>query len=199
MRGCVHCLCVQWETWSGNLLVIGPARGTNKFEYWRKYGRQPQLTYINDVSNQQDATIFVSCSLYWSTWICSTCFGRQTRPSSGALLTVCTVLVHTMHRYCCRPVEMELSAISTLSPVGSNIGALYQSCIYNQKCSWRRASLSPETCTADSNRSIKRSINENCCALLVAYIVAHPRSCAVSLMYICKFCRFGNVKDRMWF
>ena len=30
----------------------------------------------------------------------------------------------TMHRYCCRPVK-------TLSPVGSNIGVLYQSCIYS--------------------------------------------------------------------
>ena len=69
-------------------------------------------------------------------------------------------------------VEMELtSSISTLSLVGSNIGALYQSCIYSQKCSWRWASLSPATCRADSNRSIKRSINENYCILLVAYIV----------------------------
>jgi len=70
----------------------------------------------------------------------------------------------TMHRYCCRLV--------ILSPVCSNIGALYQSCtyIYSQKCSWTWASLSPETCRADSNRSKKRSINEYCCILLVAYI-----------------------------
>ena len=46
-----------------------------------------------------------------------------------------------------------------------------QSCIYRQKCSWRWASLSPETCRADSNRSIKRSINKNCCIVLVAHIV----------------------------
>ena len=59
----------------------------------------------------------------------------------------------TMHWYC------------------SNIGALYQSCIYSQKCSWWWASFSPKTCTADSNRSIERSISENCCILLVAYIV----------------------------
>jgi hypothetical protein len=31
--------------------------------------------------------------------------------------------------------------------------------------------LSPETCKADSNRAIKRSIKENFCVLLVAYIV----------------------------
>jgi len=30
-------------------------------------------------------------------------------------------------------VEMELNSISTLSPVGSNIGALHQSCTYSQK------------------------------------------------------------------
>jgi len=55
--------------------------------------------------------------------ISCTCFGRQTRPSSGALFD-CTayiikmksLLFGTMHRYCCRPV--------TLSTVGSNIGAL---------------------------------------------------------------------------
>jgi len=45
--------------------------------------------------------------------------------------------------------------------------ALYQSCIYSQKCSWRWATLSPKTCRADSNRSI----NENYCILMVAYIL----------------------------
>ena len=64
----------------------------------------------------------------------------------------------TMHRYCCRPV-------------GSNIGALYQTVYTVKMCTWGWASLSPETCRADSNRSIKRSINENCCILLVAFIV----------------------------
>ena len=108
-----------------------------------------------DASNQQDATNSVYWSFYWSIWICSTYFGWQTLPSSGALLTVYTALVHTMHLCCCRPV-----------------GALYtKSCVYSQKCSWRWASLSPETCRAVSNRSIKRSIKENFCILLAAYIV----------------------------
>ena len=40
-------------------------------------------------------------------------------------------------------------------------------CIYSQKCSWGWAILSPETCVAD----LKRSINGNCCILLIAYIV----------------------------
>ena len=40
--------------------------------------------------------------------------------------------------------------------------------VYTVKnCSWRRASLSPETCRAD----LKRSLNGICCILLVAYIV----------------------------
>jgi hypothetical protein len=47
----------------------------------------------NDVGNQKGATIFVYWSFYWSIWICSTCFGRQTRPPSGALLTVYTALL----------------------------------------------------------------------------------------------------------
>ena len=57
----------------------------------------------NDVSNQQYATIFVYWSFYSSIWICSTCFGRQIRPSSGALFD-CIYSFGTMHRYCCRPV-----------------------------------------------------------------------------------------------
>jgi len=42
----------------------------------------------NAVSNQQGATVLVYWSFYWSIWICSTCFGRQTRPSSGTFLTL---------------------------------------------------------------------------------------------------------------
>jgi len=121
----------------------------------------------DDVSNQQDATIVVYWSFYRSIWVCFTCFGRQTRPSSGALLTVYTALVQRTDIV----VDRWQGSISTVSPVGRNIGALYQSYIYSQKCSCRWANLSPETCRADSNISIKRSINENCCILLVAYIV----------------------------
>ena len=91
----------------------------------------------------------------------SICFGRQIRPSSGAHFE-CIYSFGSMHQYCCRPA----------SPVGSNINALNQSCVYSQKkCSWRWVSLSPETYRADSDRSIKRSLNRNCCILLFAYIV----------------------------
>jgi len=82
----------------------------------------------------------------------------------------CLYSFGAMHRYCCQLVR-GLSSIWNLSLVGSNISALYQSCIYSQKCSWRWANLLPETYRADSNRSIKRSINKNCCILLVAYII----------------------------
>ena len=51
----------------------------------------------------------------------------------------------TMHRYCFRPVP-------TLSPVGSNSGALYQTVYTVKKCSWGWASLSPKTCRADLKR-----------------------------------------------
>jgi len=40
-----------------------------------------------------------------------------------------------------------------------------------KKCTWRWASLSPETCRANSNRSIKRSISGNCCILSIAYTI----------------------------
>jgi len=40
-------------------------------------------------------------------------------------LTVYTAF-GTTHQYCCQPVTRLRHSISTLSPVGSNIGALYQ-------------------------------------------------------------------------
>ena len=59
----------------------------------------------------------------------------------------------------------------TLSPVGTNIGALYQNLyIHSETCSWRWASLSPETCRAVLIWSIKRSIKRICCILLVVHI-----------------------------
>ena len=39
-----------------------------------------------------------------------------------------------------------------------------------KKCSWRWVSFLPETCRADSNSSIKRSINAICCIFLAAYV-----------------------------
>jgi len=108
---------------------------------------------------------FLLLVFYSSVWICCTCFGRQTRPSSRALLTVYTALLK-----CIDIAADRWQGWDGTSSI-SNVGALWQSCTYSQKCSWRWASLSPETCRADSNKSIKRSINENCCIMLVAYIV----------------------------
>jgi len=51
---------------------------------------------------------FSYIDFYWSIWICSTCVGRQTHLSSGALFD-CVYSFGTMYRYCCRTV-------------GSNIG-----------------------------------------------------------------------------
>jgi len=75
----------------------------------------------------------------------------------------------TMHRYCC------------CRPVGSsNIGALcIQLYIQSQDCSWRWASLSPETCRAD----LKRSTNGICCILLVTHIAACW--CGENWIWIC--------------
>jgi len=50
---------------------------------------------------------------------------KLARPQEYVLI-VCTAF-GTMHRCCWRPVtKVRRSSISTLSPVGSNIGALYQ-------------------------------------------------------------------------
>jgi len=85
----------------------------------------------------------------------STCFRRQT--------------FGIMHRYCCQPVTgLRWSSISTLSPVGSNIGALYQKLYIQSKSApedgrvCRRKHVEP---------ILKRSINGICCILLVAYVV----------------------------
>jgi hypothetical protein len=70
-----------------------------------------------------------------------------------------------MHRYCCRPVRSQ-----PCHRCAAILVHCTKSCTYSQKFSWRWASLSPVTCRADSNRPIKRSINESCCVLLVVCI-----------------------------
>jgi len=117
--------------------------------------------YNNDVSNQQIATIF----FYWS----------FIDLFESALHVSGDKLAHLQEHFWLY-IQLWYNV-----PVGSNIGALYQSCKYSQKCSWRWASLSPETCRVDSNRSI----NQNCCILLVAYIVDQ-------IITLCdvKFCSF---------
>jgi len=112
--------------------------------------------------NQQDATIFVSWFLYWSIWICSTRFGWQIHPPSGAVFD---------YTYMCVYIYIYIYIYMQVLVQCTDIAALYRSCIYSQKFSWRWASLSSETCRADSNRSIKRSINGICCIWLVAYII----------------------------
>ena len=110
---------------------------------------------------------------YWSIWISSTCFGQQTRQSSGVRFDcMCSfwfnapLLLPPSDK-----VEMELSP-SQPCHQSAAISAHCTRALYTvKKCSWGLASLSPKTSRADSNRSIKRSINENCCILLVAYIV----------------------------
>jgi len=51
---------------------------------------------------------------------CSTCFRRSLRPSSGAHN-------RTFSYRCCQPILLQAGIVDeTLSPVGINIGALYQ-------------------------------------------------------------------------
>jgi len=87
----------------------------------------------------------------------------------------------TMLRYCCRPV--------TFSPVGSNIGSLYQKLQISQKVLLRMGELSPETCIAD----LKISIGEICCNLLIAYIVLISKARRSALhVFVREHCNQAN-------
>jgi len=59
-------------------------------------------------THSQDASNFVYWPFDWSIWICSTCFGRQTRPSSGTLSDWYNGTIGTMDRYCCRQAAMSV-------------------------------------------------------------------------------------------
>ena len=100
----------------------------------------------------------------------------------------CIYRFGTMHRYCCQPVQCtkEFNLVTGRQHYrcivlnqgtqpchrSAAISARCTKAVYTvKKCSWRWASLSPETCRAGSNISIKISINENRCMLLVDYIV----------------------------
>ena len=100
-------------------------------------------------------------------------FERQARLSSGAHLTVYTASVQYTDISAYRwqgwgGTEFHLILVTGRQQYRCIAPKLY---IYSQMCSWRWTSLSPETGRTDSNRWIKRSLNENCCILLVAYIV----------------------------
>jgi len=117
-----------------------------------------------DVSNQQDATNYI----YWSFYISSTCFGQQTRPSSGAPFDCIYSFWYNapIQLLTGDKVEMELH-------LNHVIGWQQNRCIVPKavytvkKRSWGWTSLSPETCRA----VLKRSRNGIFCILLVAYIV----------------------------
>jgi len=99
-----------------------------------------------------------------------TCFGQQTRPSSGALFDCiysfwfnAPILLPTGDR-----VEMELSTSQPCHRAATISVHCMPKAVYTvKKCSWGLASLSPETCEFD----LKRSVNGICCSLSVAYIV----------------------------
>ena len=74
-------------------------------------------TLNNDVNNQQDATTFSSINLFKSALHIS---GHTFAHPLEHFLTVYTAC-GTMSRLCCRQVPR-----STLAPVGSSYGALYQ-------------------------------------------------------------------------
>ena len=95
--------------------------------------------YNNDVSNQQDATIVV----YWSFLLIYLNLLYMFRATNSPIIRStfdCIYGFGTTHRYCCRSEAISVRCTKA---------------VYSQKCSWRWTSLSPETCTADSNKSTK--------------------------------------------
>jgi len=89
-------------------------------------------------------------------------------------------------------VEMDLNLVTGRQQNRCIVPKLYTV----KRCSWRWASLSPETCTADANISIKRSINENCCILLVAYIAVLMMHGLTNVKYLPLFYnRHGKVRN----
>ena len=99
----------------------------------------------------------------------STCFGRQTPPSSGALFECIysfwyntPILLPT-----CDKVEMDEFHLTFVTG-RQQYRHIAPKAVYTvKKCSWAWTSLSPETCSD----VLKRSINGICFILLVAYIV----------------------------
>ena len=95
-----------------------------------------------------------------------TSFGQQTRPSSGALLTIYTAF-GTMHRYCCWPV----TRLRCNSKLHLNLvtGRQQYRCIVPKAVYTIKSA--PEDGRVCCPKLVKRSINVICCILLVAYIV----------------------------
>ena len=117
----------------------------------------------NDISNQQDATTFSLINLFKSALHVS---GEKLAHPQKHFLNVCTAF-GTMHRHCCRP-EWNCS-VSTVAPVGSSVGALYQKLYIVRKCSWVWANFSPETCRADLKRLINEKAVASCWSLTSSY------------------------------
>ena len=116
------------------------------------------ISAYNDINNQQDATGFSFIKLFKFS---NTCFGRQIRPSSGALFWLYIQLLVQ-----CTDTAADRCHVAL---VGSSVGALYQKLyIQSKKRSWRWENLSPETCRAEFKKFNKR---KTCCILLVVYII----------------------------
>ena len=101
----------------------------NSARYYHKCTKffMQSTRYYNDVSNQQDATTFLFIIFFNSALHVS---GDKFAYPQEHFLTVYTAF-GTMQRHCCRPV----ASISTVAPVGSSVGALYQKLYIQSKSS----------------------------------------------------------------
>jgi len=118
---------------------------------------------LEDVNNQQDATNSVCWSFYWSIWICSTCFGRQTRSSSRVRFDCMYSFWYNAPMLLATGDKGEKEFHLNLVTGRQQHRCFVPKAVYTiKKYSWGWASLSRETCRGNSNRSIKRSINRIC-------------------------------------
>ena len=121
----------------------------------------PCIIEYNDVNNQQDAKTLSFINLFSSAPHVS---GDKFVHPQERFLTVYTTFA-TMHRHCCRSVSRlrwNVSSTSTVAPVGSSVGALYQKLYISSKCSWGWANLSPEICRAELKRLINDKVVASC-------------------------------------
>ena len=99
--------------------------------YARLHPRILKMFFIyNDVNNQQDAKKKSFFNLFNSALHVS---GDKFAHHQEHFLTVYTAF-GTVHRRCCRPVpQLRWNSISTVAPVGSSVGEMYQKLYVGQK------------------------------------------------------------------
>ena len=131
-----------------------------------------QSCSLNDINNQQDATMFSFINLLKSAQhVSGNKFAHAQEHSSCLyiqLLVHCTdTAADRCHGWGGTPSQLwhRLTAVSVHCT---------KSCIYNQKeCSWGWANLLPETCRADLKRLINEKVVASCWLVVCVVLMMH--------------------------